>query len=27
VLTVAVRVVQSDDAMTDDWVRLPWDVL
>jgi len=26
-LTVAVRVVQSDDAMTADWVRLPGDVL
>jgi GMP synthase (glutamine-hydrolysing) len=26
-LTVAVRVVQSDDAMTADWVRLPYDVL
>jgi len=26
-LTVAVRVVQSDDAMTADWVRLPGEVL
>jgi GMP synthase (glutamine-hydrolysing) len=26
-LTVAVRVVESDDAMTADWVRLPGDVL
>jgi GMP synthase (glutamine-hydrolysing) len=26
-LTVAVRVVQSEDAMTADWVRLPGDVL
>jgi GMP synthase (glutamine-hydrolysing) len=26
-LTIAVRVVQSDDAMTADWVRLPGDVL
>jgi GMP synthase (glutamine-hydrolysing) len=26
-LTVAVRIVQSDDAMTADWVRLPGDVL
>lgn len=26
-LTVAIRVVQSDDAMTADWVRLPGDVL
>lgn len=26
-LTVAVRVVQSDDAMTADWVRLPFEVL
>ncbi len=26
-LTIAVRVVQSDDAMTADWVRLPYDVL
>ena len=26
-LTAAVRVVQSDDAMTADWVRLPGDVL
>jgi GMP synthase (glutamine-hydrolysing) len=26
-LTIAVRVVQSDDAMTADWVRLPADVL
>jgi GMP synthase (glutamine-hydrolysing) len=26
-LTMAVRVVQSDDAMTADWVRLPGDVL
>jgi GMP synthase (glutamine-hydrolysing) len=26
-LTVVVRVVQSDDAMTADWVRLPGDVL
>jgi GMP synthase (glutamine-hydrolysing) len=26
-LTVAVRVVQSDDGMTADWVRLPGDVL
>jgi GMP synthase (glutamine-hydrolysing) len=26
-LTVAVRVVQSDDAMTADWVRLPGDLL
>jgi GMP synthase (glutamine-hydrolysing) len=26
-VTVAVRVVQSDDAMTADWVRLPGDVL
>ena len=25
--TVAVRVVQSEDAMTADWVRLPGDVL
>ena len=26
-LTVAVRVVESEDAMTADWVRLPGDVL
>jgi GMP synthase (glutamine-hydrolysing) len=26
-LTIAVRVVESDDAMTADWVRLPGDVL
>jgi GMP synthase (glutamine-hydrolysing) len=26
-LTIAVRVVQSDDAMTADWVRLPYEVL
>jgi GMP synthase (glutamine-hydrolysing) len=26
-LTVAVRVVESDDAMTADWVKLPGDVL
>jgi GMP synthase (glutamine-hydrolysing) len=26
-LTVAVRVVESDDAMTADWVKLPADVL
>ena len=26
-LTVAVRVVQSEDAMTADWVRLPGEVL
>ncbi|HLW81678.1 MAG TPA: glutamine-hydrolyzing GMP synthase [Candidatus Acidoferrales bacterium] len=25
--TIAVRVVKSDDAMTADWVRLPWEVL
>lgn len=25
--TIAVRVVESEDAMTADWVRLPWDVL
>jgi|SRR5579875_3848931 len=25
--TIAVRVVKSDDAMTADWVRLPWPVL
>ncbi|HVA72369.1 MAG TPA: glutamine-hydrolyzing GMP synthase [Candidatus Limnocylindrales bacterium] len=25
--TIAVRVVASEDAMTADWVRLPWDVL
>src|SRR5260370_34492946 len=26
-LTIAVRVVESEDAMTADWVRLPGDVL
>jgi GMP synthase (glutamine-hydrolysing) len=25
--TIAVRVVKSEDAMTADWVRLPWEVL
>jgi GMP synthase (glutamine-hydrolysing) len=25
--TVAVRVVDSEDAMTADWTRLPWEVL
>jgi GMP synthase (glutamine-hydrolysing) len=25
--TIAVRVVESEDAMTADWTRLPWDVL
>ncbi|HEV2288124.1 MAG TPA: glutamine-hydrolyzing GMP synthase [Candidatus Acidoferrales bacterium] len=25
--TIAVRVVESEDAMTADWVRLPWNVL
>ncbi|MGH9709051.1 MAG: glutamine-hydrolyzing GMP synthase, partial [Candidatus Acidiferrales bacterium] len=25
--TIAVRVVSSEDAMTADWVRLPWEIL